>query len=791
MFIICPSCSHRNDDSAAFCESCGQSLAEQRKNADVDKNLMEIAQEQPSGYIEMEQCIAWFNEALDLLITLHSQKPPLIHGNIRPENIKLNKNGKLYLSGFVGQFEQEEDSTGHKPDEATDIFCLGATFHFLFSGQYPHEPGTRELFLPLSKVMSQYVPDFPYEIQEMLDRMLHPNRDLRYKSAQEVKSELGDYLEKHLQKHTRRGISFSDQPTSGKLNGISRVTPRAGRSGSTPAGGMPITEALPATPQPGTEKLSPVKTTLAEPKQGPWDRFILFLERLQEKPWLKIAIGIGLIFVFILWVSGLITPHWKFFSAMNRGERLMREGKFDLSVKAYRHALEINPQKEEKVFEQISKVYTARGMKHVHEENFELAQVQFTMIKKLGAGYPKIRKKFSRQLNSYSRKFMENGKLTRALTLAESSIVLEPDRPDNRKIYDQIRQSIFRRGIAQYNKENYADAISDFNILLQGHRSQGYQKIYYWRGCAYIKQNHYLDGLDDLHQVKTLMAQEKLKLSVEDIAAMNGFFRYANSQLKSEHLARGARELARKGMKAYEKLQYKEAVKYFGKFLRLMRREPKVKAKLGDYYEKNIDEIKARMAGSYYNLALGLSQNNEITRDGDKEIHKYCRLSRYYDPSEANKKRCQEMIDKAGKLFSISKLAQEARDEYNLGRENFNNGEPAKALPHLKRFLKLIDDHPKKVEVRKLLEPSILSKIANVRKEFAEACYKSAQEMKGSAPGNPGIIKKMEKLSEQSTDHDPSPENKQRWQKLMVSVGAEKTLPKPSPSDSPKPPPLP
>ena len=84
---------------------------------------------------------------LEILVYLQQQNPPIIHGNIKPENILVDRNGRIqtYLIGFGGgsQIEEEivtpsaiEGTLGFMPPEkilkhplnqASDLYSLGAS----------------------------------------------------------------------------------------------------------------------------------------------------------------------------------------------------------------------------------------------------------------------------------------------------------------------------------------------------------------------------------------------------------------------------------------------------------------------------------------------------------------------------------------------------------------------------------------------------------------------------------------------------------------------------------------
>lgn len=109
-----------------------------------------------------KQLIRWGMQISSALNYLHSQKPPIIHGDIKPANIMLTPEGNICLIDFNIAFylddttilgytngytspeqyimvlssKSSQTHPGHsKIDERTDIYSVGATFYHLVTGQ--------------------------------------------------------------------------------------------------------------------------------------------------------------------------------------------------------------------------------------------------------------------------------------------------------------------------------------------------------------------------------------------------------------------------------------------------------------------------------------------------------------------------------------------------------------------------------------------------------------------------------------------------------------------------------
>ncbi|MBA3351697.1 MAG: protein kinase [Blastocatellia bacterium] len=172
----------------------------------------------------------WADELLDALNYLHSRKPPIIHLDIRPENLKLDASGKVKLLGFSLEASSDSEGTmGGQSDESalrysplekiwpgldaasqkvitnsyddrserilkeaadarTDIYFLGATLYFLITGVEPVDPLERSIEVLEGKLdplrePSQVNPLVPAEISDVIMKALEIKRENRYDSA--------------------------------------------------------------------------------------------------------------------------------------------------------------------------------------------------------------------------------------------------------------------------------------------------------------------------------------------------------------------------------------------------------------------------------------------------------------------------------------------------------------------------------------------------------------------------------------------------------------------------------
>ena len=162
----------------------------------------------------------------------------VIHRDLKPQNIMLDAQGRIYLMDFglarsmelVGMtrtgaligtptYMSPEQARGEKADVTTDIFAFGVIFYELLTGQRPYkdEPmmatlirRTKELAVPPSQVD----PSIPQSISDIVMKCLQIKTDLRYQTAEEVLRDLNLVLPAQSSASLSAGSLGAAQPFS-------------------------------------------------------------------------------------------------------------------------------------------------------------------------------------------------------------------------------------------------------------------------------------------------------------------------------------------------------------------------------------------------------------------------------------------------------------------------------------------------------------------------------------------------------------------------------------------------
>jgi|GEM_PF-2769546 len=161
------------------------------------QTLKEVADSR--GFIPEEDVLNWARQLGEILEYLHKQNPPIIFHDLKPANIMLTPEGRIKLIDFgiarhfrlesspdtstyvSGSFAPPEQYGENQTDPRSDVYALGATLHYLLTGQDPaknpfiFEPPSQtvkvspRLEMAIMKALEINAENRPGSIREMLD----------------------------------------------------------------------------------------------------------------------------------------------------------------------------------------------------------------------------------------------------------------------------------------------------------------------------------------------------------------------------------------------------------------------------------------------------------------------------------------------------------------------------------------------------------------------------------------------------------------------------------------------
>ena len=147
----------------------------------------------------------WADQLLDALEYLHGQNPPILHRDIKPNNIKITANNELMLldfglakgsvatiqlttnnstRGYTFPYAPLEQIQGSGTDKRSDLFSIGATLYHLLAGKVPTDALTRAAAVlqgdpdPLIEPI-QINSQIPVHVNQVLLQALALNRNQR------------------------------------------------------------------------------------------------------------------------------------------------------------------------------------------------------------------------------------------------------------------------------------------------------------------------------------------------------------------------------------------------------------------------------------------------------------------------------------------------------------------------------------------------------------------------------------------------------------------------------------
>jgi serine/threonine protein kinase len=215
------------------------------------EQLLGDRKSQGQGLFMTSQVIRWADQLLDALEYLHSQKPPIIHRDIKPQNLKLTPRGEVILldfglakgivthqsqvsqsiRGYTPNYASLEQIRGTGTDARSDIYSIGATMYHLLTGEMPQDALTRIAAILMSqpdplKSISAMNPEVPGPVAQVIEKAMAAHPDQRYGSAAAMRQALRSVALSAPPASLHRAQTLTDEPVKVNAAAVERSANR-------------------------------------------------------------------------------------------------------------------------------------------------------------------------------------------------------------------------------------------------------------------------------------------------------------------------------------------------------------------------------------------------------------------------------------------------------------------------------------------------------------------------------------------------------------------------------------
>jgi eukaryotic-like serine/threonine-protein kinase len=210
------------------------------------------------GNIPEEEAILIGAAICDALAYLHTRKPPVLHRDIKPGNVKITPEGHVYLVDFgLAKVVRGSQATttgaramtpGYSPPEQygtartdahSDIYSLGATLYAALTGVIPEDGLARVMDNVQLTPLRKRNPKISRKLAVAIEKAMEPYPDDRFKSDEEFKQALLAASAKTQKPTSDLNVPpppvTSDRPPSKPLSALAPEAEKPIVSESTPA----------------------------------------------------------------------------------------------------------------------------------------------------------------------------------------------------------------------------------------------------------------------------------------------------------------------------------------------------------------------------------------------------------------------------------------------------------------------------------------------------------------------------------------------------------------------------
>ncbi|MBC8507241.1 MAG: serine/threonine-protein kinase [Anaerolineales bacterium] len=200
----------------------------------------------------------------DALTYMHTQNPPILHRDIKPGNVKITSEGKVFLVdfglakvAFRGQrtvtgaramtpgYSPPEQYGGARTDHRSDIYSLAATLYASMAGVVPEDSLARTMEQAKLTPLRNRNPDITRRFSKVIEKALAVHPDDRYQTADEFKQSLLGSSSTSKRRFIEGGTVDPLTSDASVWDGVVQPSERMEQLTSDPSSPSPLSSSLP------------------------------------------------------------------------------------------------------------------------------------------------------------------------------------------------------------------------------------------------------------------------------------------------------------------------------------------------------------------------------------------------------------------------------------------------------------------------------------------------------------------------------------------------------------------